>query len=533
MPKNLKMLSINEDRPEISVRLNELIIQYNNSNDYNEDNSGADKTIINVDILEKIIDLSEDYITSIPIEERSSFLNEQDPRYLQLLTKFPTLHQILQLEKNASELLELSKYGQTVAKARWKLLSMFFISNPANPTKLPVKRLEDEYFPEFKYAGAEEKASWISAPEPFYQGSVLSLREFLQSMSSVIYLDNIIHYQLHFKDGLVYSNDGLLFNTRRSIGLNIQSGYSIFALSPDLQLYASDPNTVLDPNFHHSSFFRGRPVLCAGALRIEKGKIIEINLLSGHYKPDKKQLLAFLALLEEEGVDLTVVNVKDHPHGTMQNAKYYLTHRGFLAGEDSYKEARNAKLQFENDNYHKHLETAIRQGHLQAKFDQAVDFIHGVFYPKDISHGIFLLLQLLPVKGIGDQAKQFLDNEIGRSIIDIYTKYNDKSGSYEETVIEIQARISKIKKLDILFFFADFFKHLNNETLLKSVQERVIEVIKQSKKIHIKDDISINKILAGSPSLATYITYKEQHPELFEQEPAKVRSNRLQPRNKN
>ncbi|WP_131783710.1 hypothetical protein [Legionella gresilensis] len=527
MPKKLNLLPVNENEDaaadlEIIIKINRLIKEYNeNSNN-----------LINTSILKEIIEFAEKYITSIPIEQRSAISDTEDPRYLLLLSKFPYITQIIQLEKNVLELLELSRYGQTIPKAQWKLLSTFFISDQAKFIRLPVKRLEDAYYLEFKYAGETEKSAWINEQEPFYNNSLLSLKEVLKIMSKIIYLDDIIQYKLHFKNGLVYNNNALLFSTERSFGMNIQAGYCIFVLAPDLQLYASDPKETLDVNFHHSSFLRGRPVLCAGAIKVEQGKIVEINLLSGHYKPNRNQLLKFLKLLEEQGIDLSTISVRDHPDGSIQNAEYYLKHKGFLPGERFYKAAMEAKRVFHQSRYQECLDGAINLGHIEAKFAKADGLIKGVLYSKDFSKGVFLLLEFLSDKNITDRAKVIL-NDLDPLIISIYTNYNDIHTNHEK-VSQIQPIISKVKKFDTLLFLTDFFKNEGNQDLFVNVQKHVLQLIdkklEKNKKISLQDNAIIEKILKDSPQLATYTTYKERSPEQFEKEQPKATGGRLQPR---
>lgn len=49
--------------------------------------------------------------------------------------------------------------------------------------------------------------------------------------------------------------------------------------------------------FHHSSFFAGAPVICAGQFEIEDGKIVSSRLKSGHYRPIAEHGEAFRQFL--------------------------------------------------------------------------------------------------------------------------------------------------------------------------------------------------------------------------------------------
>ena len=60
---------------------------------------------------------------------------------------------------------------------------------------------------------------------------------------------------------------------------------------------------------NHTSLSNGHAVLAAGSLKVEKGNIVEIDTFSGHYKPTKEQLAAFLVFLGKSGVDLDRIKV--------------------------------------------------------------------------------------------------------------------------------------------------------------------------------------------------------------------------------
>lgn len=79
-------------------------------------------------------------------------------------------------------------------------------------------------------------------------------------------------------------------------GKKPKNGIYLYALS-------ADGTTLLAgigkrKSFHHTSFFAGDPVQCAGKFTLKNGKITSLNLISGHYKPSKahgKNLRRFLS----------------------------------------------------------------------------------------------------------------------------------------------------------------------------------------------------------------------------------------------
>lgn len=65
-----------------------------------------------------------------------------------------------------------------------------------------------------------------------------------------------------------------------------KDGLYLYALSADGQELLAGRGKK--KRFHHTSFFAGAPVQCAGKLTLKAGKIKTIDLSSGHYKPNKK-----------------------------------------------------------------------------------------------------------------------------------------------------------------------------------------------------------------------------------------------------
>ncbi len=61
--------------------------------------------------------------------------------------------------------------------------------------------------------------------------------------------------------------------------------------------------------FKHSSYFSGQNVLFGGGIRIENGYIKDIGSGSGHYKPNKLQLLHCLQALVAHGASLEEIDV--------------------------------------------------------------------------------------------------------------------------------------------------------------------------------------------------------------------------------
>ena len=100
-----------------------------------------------------------------------------------------------------------------------------------------------------------------------------------------------------------------------------------------LSAYAADQygNIFVEfGGFHaqnHSTFNAGKAVLCAGSMKIERGKLAEVDNSSGHYQPSRADLHNLVSFLDEESLDLdeTVVTVFIDPtHSASYKASTFL-----------------------------------------------------------------------------------------------------------------------------------------------------------------------------------------------------------------
>lgn len=96
-------------------------------------------------------------------------------------------------------------------------------------------------------------------------------------------------------------------------------GKAIFVIGRDGHMYIGSHDIG---RFHHSSFFAGQPVLCAGEIITDsEGKLIEITDKSGHYNPKNPHLLNALSFLEKQGVNLSEVTLVKKPKFVMRDAQ--------------------------------------------------------------------------------------------------------------------------------------------------------------------------------------------------------------------
>jgi len=130
-------------------------------------------------------------------------------------------------------------------------------------------------------------------------------------------------YLIKFKDGLAYqqqwwinSTNEIKVDTSENIGalargkdmLPGHPGHQGFVLSMSRDLYMMQHITPMGntrgEGQYHSSYFGGETILCAGTIKVSKGKVVAISTGSGHYRPGITHLYNAVATLVMLGVDV-------------------------------------------------------------------------------------------------------------------------------------------------------------------------------------------------------------------------------------
>ncbi|MBV9735968.1 MAG: hypothetical protein JO209_08655 [Acidisphaera sp.] len=114
----------------------------------------------------------------------------------------------------------------------------------------------------------------------------------------------------------------------------IAAGFAGYVVSMGGEFYTgphwAGRNLQQDGRFH-SSYLAGEAVLCGGEIRIDQGRVLEINNESGHYVPGSQNLLMAVETLAIAGVDLATLMVA--PHGLpRQSGRAYLGRFDAFAG---------------------------------------------------------------------------------------------------------------------------------------------------------------------------------------------------------
>jgi hypothetical protein len=82
-----------------------------------------------------------------------------------------------------------------------------------------------------------------------------------------------------------------------------------FAMDEYGNLFAQEMPDKDPRSFNHSSFCRGKQVVCAGTLDIYQGALLQITNMSGHYKPRPIHLANTLRILSAAGLDLSNTDI--------------------------------------------------------------------------------------------------------------------------------------------------------------------------------------------------------------------------------
>lgn len=122
------------------------------------------------------------------------------------------------------------------------------------------------------------------------------------------------YYDIDADRGVSYLGPQLLETCRVTVhqgrlyddkGALLQRGPdSIFVMDAQGTLYVFNPRSLASLLIQHSSFLAGKAVASAGRIEVVDGVIVRADAKSGHYHPEKEQLLNLRARLAELHYDL-------------------------------------------------------------------------------------------------------------------------------------------------------------------------------------------------------------------------------------
>lgn len=391
------------DSDQLLVTLNEALAEYKKT--YEMEGKSCPKALL------AIVKACDAYIMQIPRQRRDRW--DDLKSWEQMLPEWPHIMDVLNIQKKAVAQLYLPK-AKTDTQARIKLLQSLVLDNIFDSSSAG-KMLEKEYWPEIKYDGRVAYANWVMSIGYTNIHELRASHEVVDDEKAKrgIGVENVAyqigslletHLRINIEQGLLYRNNKLV-NTSGSATFNTKFDIvdqDIYVVSRDGKIYAVNPDAL--DNIHHSSFLKGRRVLCAGGMKVMNGKIKLITNDSGHYKPTNKQLVDFLRLLKDEyKVDLTDIKVIDQS-GFPKNAERYLNNNGFCLPDDvgamiyawteELKNPRTGKIK-DLEKLHIYLDTAADLGkNSNAQFVRATFQIMGKNGYDDSNQGFITLQEL-------------------------------------------------------------------------------------------------------------------------------------------
>jgi hypothetical protein len=126
-----------------------------------------------------------------------------------------------------------------------------------------------------------------------------------------------LQYAVVIRDGRLYQYGA---NTLLHTGIEAQVGWEhssgVYAMDTDERLYSTPTITDIIP-WNHSSLLSGHPVVCAGLLWADQGRLLRISNASGHYRPDSRNLADCVRVLCNAGLNPYSFEVKDEATGTL------------------------------------------------------------------------------------------------------------------------------------------------------------------------------------------------------------------------
>lgn len=114
-------------------------------------------------------------------------------------------------------------------------------------------------------------------------------------------------HRLQVKEGKIFDSSNQPFDTSSANTHWSSQGRAICVMDKQGNIFASKHSPV--GRFHHSSFLSGEPVAYAGEIEVEGGNLLGISNKSGHYRPPASAVNQFKSLLQDNGVDVSILGV--------------------------------------------------------------------------------------------------------------------------------------------------------------------------------------------------------------------------------
>lgn len=258
---------------------------------------------------------------------RTNIKTVQIDTALKLFAKYASLtddmrfHQTIVMPSSDTKVPSLSK-----KTSKWevvkKIVSLTSTKKGSGPTPAVwLELLDPKHHPWKTLNDAREE--WVKS-----ESRTSFFRFFAEKSDEAVIYSKIFgeKFALTFKDGFAYKEHDLtllaqnnftdlslaLFDTLSYKGKPDRpstSGYAVFTLDAETKKLFSVPYSA--DQVHHTSCTDGSRVTSSGMIKVQKGKVVGVHLMSGHYKPSGRELFVILSYLHKQGVDISDRNMTD------------------------------------------------------------------------------------------------------------------------------------------------------------------------------------------------------------------------------
>jgi hypothetical protein len=146
-----------------------------------------------------------------------------------------------------------------------------------------------------------------------YNFAVLNPKRWLWDKKNNIHYFNeneLFKHKIHIENGFFYQNNRLL-TTFSPKNEGRYKTHFLYAFGVDKNIYATPKSLSNNNKLYHSSILSGRPVICAGYIQIQNGRLIEIDNGSIHYNhPAAGCMFKLIAHLRKQKVTLDKFKIK-------------------------------------------------------------------------------------------------------------------------------------------------------------------------------------------------------------------------------
>jgi hypothetical protein len=202
---------------------------------------------------------------------------------------------------------------------------------------VPLKTMDGAYWSEMHgtHAAGTNYRPEAGNYHPLWMGDVASNERYLfQWLTNVLDMDagtagsvfyipqyERIRYLVYFRHGLAYQcvfdGSGARADLPRQL-LHSDRFKGIYAIAGDGCLYF-EPTGHSQAVLNHVSFTRGKPVICAGNMKFDHGRIVFVDNGSGHYRPTTENLVHGVRqlnrLTEDNLLASAELEIHDHVSG--------------------------------------------------------------------------------------------------------------------------------------------------------------------------------------------------------------------------